>query len=202
MWRRKSVSFTGCSDCQRNSTKPNYSLLQNLCNTTDGSIVELLRKQGRSVAPRETHQSEHRVIALFDTTMVLLDAAVEVSIVAMFDLCPQHFLDRTGIRIVPIGGHWRRCLSRDGQSTLKEALCGLPITGGTQQRVHQIPLAVDRAVQVTPLAFYLSIGFIDIPMTADLFLPAMPQWFCEQPCKTSFPFPNGLRSKLETTEQK
>src|SRR3982750_2606260 len=100
--------------------------------------------------------------------MILLDPAIEIGVIAMLDFYSQNLSDGTRIGIVPVSGHLLPRLFRNGQSTLKELLRGLHITGGTQQRVHQIAVVIDRAVQVTPLAFYFQVGFIDIPTTAHL----------------------------------
>jgi hypothetical protein len=69
-----------------------------------------------------------------------------------------------------IGGDWLRSFFCHGQSLLKEALGRGPVPCGTQQRVDQMALPIHGAIQVATLAFYLEIGFIDVPAFTDFSL--------------------------------
>jgi len=41
---------------------------------------------------------------------------------------------------------------------------------GTQQGVDQIAIPIDRSIQIAPLAFYLPVGLIHLPTSADFAL--------------------------------
>src|SRR3954447_4121571 len=49
-------------------------------------------------------KTQHRIISLFDSAVILLDSPVEVRVAAMLALRAKYFPDRTWKRIVAVGG--------------------------------------------------------------------------------------------------
>ncbi len=119
-------------------------------------------------------EAQHRVIPLFNPTMILLNAAVQISIAAMLGLGTKRFPDRTRVGIVPVGGDLSRSLVDNRESAAEESLGSVHVASGTQQRVDQIAFPIRGAVEIAPLALDLYVGFIDIPTPANLALACTP----------------------------
>jgi len=58
-------------------------------------------------------EATHRIIALFHSPMILLDAMIEVRATAMHDLHPERLADGPGIRVMAISCHPLWYLSGD-----------------------------------------------------------------------------------------
>jgi hypothetical protein len=85
---------------------------------------------------------------------------------------------------------------------LKEALGRGRVPCGTQQGIDQIAIPIDRSIQIAPLAFYLQIGFIDIPTLADFALALPTELLRSQRGKAFFPLAHGFVREREPTQQK
>src|SRR4051794_29112276 len=119
----------------------------------------------------------------------------------MLDLWAEHFADRTWIGIMPIGGNLLRWTGDDGLSAAKEALGGSHIPGWTEHRIDQIAFAVNRPIQITPLAFYFHVRLIDVPAPACFSLPFAADVLGQQRSKAFFPLPYGFMGELEAAKQ-
>ena len=88
----------------------------------------------------------------------------------------------------------RRCSGyRHGGA--EERLGGFLIAGLAQVDIDQIAIAVDRPVQVLPLARNFDVGFIDIPAAASLALAALAQGIGEPRRQLGFPVASWLNTR-------
>jgi hypothetical protein len=101
-----------------------------------------------------------------------------------------------------VGGNLPRSFLHNGESAAKESLCGSHVPGATEQRIDQIAVLVDRAIQVTLLPFYFQIGFVYVPAAADFSLRLAAQLFGEQRSKPLLPIPHCFMSELVPSQQK
>jgi hypothetical protein len=83
-----------------------------------GTEVVAYFVKGTAEASRclDVSKAAHRIGALFDATMILLDPIGEIVIAAMDDLISQDLADGTGVGIMPIGRDplWGRTNHVDG----------------------------------------------------------------------------------------
>src|SRR5579863_7277414 len=94
------------------------------------------------------HRAEatHWTISALDSSMILLDAVVEILAVPVSDIRAKLASDRTRVTVMPVRGHpgWSNASNRFGG--LKERLCRSHIAGLAQHHVHQSAHAVDCSV--------------------------------------------------------
>lgn len=65
----------------------------------------------------------------------------------------EHFADGTGIGIVPVTGHLSRTFIYNGETAAEELLGSSHVARHVEHRIDQVTFLINRAVQVTPLAF-------------------------------------------------
>src|SRR3954454_16949730 len=125
-----------------------------LVTTLSGSKVvsEFVEGTAESFRGSKVFKSQHRVVALFDAPMVLLDSIIFIAATPILHSLSQHFGDGPWIRVVPVRGHLFGTMSRDRLSTAEEALGHGHVPIGTQHRIDQLPFAVNRSIQITPPA--------------------------------------------------
>jgi len=88
---------------------------------------------------------------------------------AMILLAPR-LADRPRRAVRSVGRPLLRCLLRHLPRCLEEALGCVPVSGLAQQRGDQLPVPVDRPVEVRPDASDLEGGFLPMPGAASLTL--------------------------------
>jgi hypothetical protein len=114
-------------------------------------------------AAEEKHPNTHRVVSLFDATVVLLQSIVEVGVTTMENIAPQRLSDRTGIGAMTICGHslWR--MTHRLECLLEKALRCIHIALLAHHRVNQIPVTINGSREITPFPVDTHVGFIDMP---------------------------------------
>ena len=80
----------------------------------------------------EVSKSTHRVIALFDPTMILFQVVIQIGLPAMHDLVAENLTNRTWIGVMSIGRYPLRGVTNRCDSLAEELLCCLHITFLTQ----------------------------------------------------------------------
>ena len=94
------------------------------------------------------HRAEatHWTISALDSSMILLNAVVEILAVPVSDIRAELASDRTRVTVMPVRGHpgWSNTCDRFGGS--KELLCRDHVAGLAQHHVHQSARAVDHSV--------------------------------------------------------
>ena len=89
--------------------------------------------------------------------MILLNPAVEVSVLAILALLAEHLSDGAWIRIVPVSSDWFAAVVRP-LAKCSERIAGLHhIAGGTQERVHEMAVVIDGTRSVATAALYRQI---------------------------------------------
>ena len=96
----------------------------------------------------------------------------------MFDVIAEDLVEGRRVAGVPVSRDlFRRC-SGDRHGRAEERLGGFLIAGLAQVDVDQVAVAVDRPVQILPLASHPDVGFIDIPAAAGLAFSSLTQSSC------------------------
>jgi hypothetical protein len=91
-------------------------------------------------------EATHWTISALDSSMILLNAVVEILAVPVSDIRAKLASDRTRVTVMPVRGHPRRSNASDRFGRSKELLCRGHIAGLAQHHVHQSAGAVDRSV--------------------------------------------------------
>ncbi len=114
----------------------------------------------------EAPEPAHRVVPLLDAPMILFQPIVQIATAAVDDLPTECPVNRAGISLVPVRGHAVRGVADHGTGPAEEALGSLPITRRAEQRIDQITVPIDGAVQIAPPAVDLDVGLVDVPRPA------------------------------------
>jgi hypothetical protein len=104
-----------------------------------------------------------RADASLDRAVVLLDPIIFIGAAPMLDLLPEHFGHGPWIGVMTVGGDLFRTASGDRLGTAEEALGRRHISFRTEHRVDQLPLFVNRSIEIAPSAAYLYICLILSP---------------------------------------
>ena len=163
------------------------------------SFVKDTTETGRRFNASKT---THRIISLFDATMILLDPMVEVLTRPMKDIVAHGLAYRSWIGRMTIGCHllWRMANHID--SVFEKSLSCLQIALLAQHGSHQIAILVARSIQITPFSAHFSVGFINRPRGSGF--PSTLCWSLigEQGSKASFPIPHRFTREDKATPQK
>ncbi len=65
----------------------------------------------------------------------------------------EHFADGTGIGIVPVTRYLSRTFIYNGETAAEELLGSSHVARRAKHRIDQVAFPINRAVQITPLAF-------------------------------------------------
>jgi hypothetical protein len=109
-------------------------------------VSQLIEGAAEALGGSKAFETQHRIIALFDPTVILLDPIIFVAAAPMFDLLPEHFREGAWRGTMPVGGHLCGTASGDGLRTPEEALGGRHVPVRTEHRVNQLPLFVNRSI--------------------------------------------------------
>src|SRR5437879_12860512 len=82
-------------------------------------LASLVKCPAEARGRGEVSTSTHRIIALFDPTMILFQVVIQIGIPAMHDLAAEHLTNRTVIGVMSIGRDPLR-----GVTSLFESLSG------------------------------------------------------------------------------
>src|SRR5918999_5313828 len=93
-------------------------------------------------------KAPHRPDPLFDPAMVLLEMIIQIPVRAMAHRFPELSFDGAGIGVVSITGDPRRNTISDGACGAKESLCRRLVPLLTEQNIHQVPITINRAVEI------------------------------------------------------
>jgi hypothetical protein len=108
-------------------------------------------------------EAAHTSDASFDTAMVLFKPIIQVDVRPVADGAAQRRADRARVGIMPISCHAVRHKASNQPCRAEELLVRSHVTGRAQHRVDEVPVAIDRPIQVAPAAIHLEIGFVDVP---------------------------------------
>ncbi len=123
-------------------------------------------------------QPEHRTNSALDGTMILLDPIIEIGALSDPDrlhLAPRSVLEPlcrvAGHDRLPVGlaavDHDPLWPAMPPKGSAQELLGGGQIAPLTEPEFDRIAVAVDRAIQIAPLAPDLDVGFVDMPSPGD-----------------------------------
>jgi hypothetical protein len=112
----------------------------------------------RACQNAEQTEAPHWPISALDPSMILFNAVVKILAVPVADIRTKLALNRTGVTVMPVGGHPGRSDASHRFRRSKELLCRGHIAGLAQHHVHQRASAVNRPVQIAPSAIDFDVG--------------------------------------------
>ena len=118
-------------------------------------VSEFVKGAAEALRGSEVFKTQHRIVTLFDTTVILLDPVIFIAAAPMLNLLPEHFGNGPRIRVVTVGGDLFRTASRNRLGTAEKALGRSPISFRTEQGIDQLPFFVNRPIQINPPATHL-----------------------------------------------
>jgi hypothetical protein len=121
--------------------------------------------EGTTEACRRFNGSKatHRIIPLFDSTMILLQPISEICTRAMLDIAAPRLAYGTGIGSMAISCHLIGNRANHSNRLCEKLLSRFPISLLAQHGINQIAIIVDRPIHITPLPMHLDVRLIDIP---------------------------------------
>lgn len=103
--------------------------------------------------------------------MILLDPVVQLGGAAIRDRFTQRLVDRPWIGVMPVGGDPLGWLPSDIKGYREEAFGRIHIALLAEQRVAEVAITIDSAVEVLSHSTNLKVCFVGMPGTAS---PAPP----------------------------
>ncbi len=125
-------------------------------------IVLSAEPLGRVMLLEATHTSDPS----FDPAMVLFKSIIQVDARPVADVAAQRRADCAWVGVMPVGCHPVRHKTGNGPCRAEEPLGRSHVTGRAQHRVDEVPVAIDRPIQVAPATMDLEVGFVDVPTLA------------------------------------
>src|SRR5512143_466495 len=129
--------------------------------------------------------------------MILLNRVGTTGHPLMLDLWPQHLGNGARVRSMTIADHPLRGLAGEILSLRKEGFSRRHIALLTETRVDQITILIQTPIKITPLAFDLHIGLIDVPYLAHFPFPLGPQLISQHRRKSFLPIPYRFMGKVK-----
>jgi hypothetical protein len=120
---------------------------------------------------------------------------IQVPVRAMAHLCPQLSFDRSRIRVMPVSGHPLWHTTGDGPRRAEERFGRRHISGLAQQHIDEIPIPINRPIQLHPPALHFAVGFVRIPTRPDASSPVLPQRLAQERGELRLPPPHRLVRK-------
>ncbi len=134
--------------------------------TAAQEIAEFIVLSAESVCRVMFLEAAHTSDASFDPAMVLFKSIIQIDARPVVDVAAQGRADRSRVGVMPVGCHPVRHKAGNRPCRAEEPLGRSHVTGRAQHRVDQVPVAIDRPIQVAPAAMDLEVGFVDIPALA------------------------------------
>src|SRR5258706_5084028 len=144
----------------------------------------------------------HRIVPLFDPTMILFYLIVEVFICSMVYLTTSCLTSCSGRGGMPIRRHVFRIMADDADRLPEKTLCCLHIPRFAQERIHHIAIVINGSIEIAPLPMDFDGGFINVARFPCLPMPLSSQLVCKQRGKSSFPISDRLMSEGPPARQK
>jgi len=116
----------------------------------------------------EVPKPAHRIVALFHSSVILLDTVVKVTVRPMRHLTAEYSADGSRVGVVAISRHLFWSATGHFLGLLEELLGRRHISLLTQHAVHQVAVPVNGPKQVVPLAGHLDVRLVGVPRAASL----------------------------------
>ena len=100
-------------------------------------------------------EAAHTSDPSLDSAMVLFKSIIQVDARPVADLAAQRRTDRARVGVMPVGSHPVRHKAGNRPCRAEEPLGRSHVTGLAQHRVDEVPVAIDRPIQVAPAAMDL-----------------------------------------------
>lgn len=119
----------------------------------------------RFKCPKATHGR----VALLDSSMVLLQPILQILIRPRMDMATHRLAYGTRIGPMAIRRHLIGDMTNHSNCLFEKLLDSIPISLLTSSRIDQIPILVDRPIEITPFPVHFQVGFIHIPRGPSFF---------------------------------
>ncbi len=165
-------------------------------------VTEFVEATAEALRGSEAFKTKHRVVTLLNAAVVLLDPIIFIAATPMLHLLPEHFGDGARIRVVTVSRDLFGTTSGDGLGTAEKALGCRHVALRAQHRIHELPVPVNRTIQIDPPSTHLYIRLIHVPTAAHSAVPSAPDLVSQQRSKSRFPVPHGFITELIAANQK
>jgi hypothetical protein len=159
---------------------------------------DLIKDTAETGGGGEGFEPAHRPVALLDALMVLLQVVVEMAVGAVQHPVPKDVSNGVWIGIMPIGGDAVRRHSRHRPGGAEERLSRLEVTPVAEPCIDAMAVAINRPVEVLPLALDFDTRLVDIPAFAHGTVAPPAQGLTEERSELAFPLPHRFMRKHET----
>ena len=130
----------------------------------DGDNCAIRRtSQQKRAAPSTVLASAHRIGALFDSSVVLLQSIVEIFARSMMHIAAHYLTNCSWIGTVPIGCHLIRHMPNDRHCLLEKSLSRLHVPLLASHGIYQIAILINCPIQIPPFPVHFERGLINGP---------------------------------------
>ena len=147
-------------------------------------------------------KATHGIVPLFDATVILFQAIIEVFVRPMLYIAAHCLTYRSWIGRMSIRCHLLWSMAYHINGLLEKLLSCLHIPLLAQHGIHQIAILIDRPIQITPLPMHFEVGFIDVSGCPGLSTSLGSQLIRYQRGETCFPVSDGFMCERKTSRQK
>src|SRR5262245_35208810 len=142
-----------------------------------------------------TLKAPHRPNPLFNSSMVLLQMIVQVTVRAMAYRFPERGFDRAGIGVVSITGDPLWDTTRDGTRRAEEGFRRCLVSLLAKQDIDEMAIPINGPVQVDRAPFHFNESFIYVPTRPTASPPVLAQRLAHQRGELGFPLPHRFVGK-------
>ena len=167
-------------------------------------VTEFIILSAKSVCQLMLLETAHTSDAAFDPAMVLFESIVQVDARPVTDVAAQCRADRARVRIMSVGCHPVRHKADNRPCRAEEPPSRFHVTGRAQHRVDEIPVAIDRPIQVAPVALDLEVSLVSLPAltrAASYAVSPLAQRLAHHRQQLRFPPPDGFMADSEPAQQ-
>jgi len=161
-------------------------------------LAHLIEGEARARCRGHTSESAHGVVALFDTTMILLESIVERAVGPVEHITTKGLADRTRVGVMPIGRHPLWGVTNHIDSLRRSKRLAASISRfSIEPRINQIAISIDGSIEIASFPFDGDGGFNHVPGPPYLATSLSSQLIRHERIKTGFPVSNGLMGELK-----
>src|SRR5918992_267035 len=126
---------------------------------------------------------------------------IQVAVRAMTYLCPQLGCDRARIGVMSVTSNPRRDTTGDGACRAEEGFRRRLVPLLTEQNIHQIPIPINGAIEVSQAPFDFDERLVDVPAAPDSPASMLAQCLAQEWSELGLPLPYRFVGKDQATFQ-
>ena len=120
----------------------------------------------------------------------------------MRDLVPEHMANGTWVGIVTIRGDAMWGHAGVHLRSTEEGLSRAQVAGVAEAHVHQVPVSIDRPIEILSPSVNPHIGLVHVPTGSHRAVAPLPQGLAQQRGELALPVPHGFMGEDHATLQK